>query len=54
MPRLFAKFGAGSGSGIGLALYIAKIIVEAHGGEIWAKNNDHEAGATFTFTVPIS
>ncbi len=38
-----------SGSGLGLA--ICKGIVEAHGGSIWAENNDL-GGVTITFTLP--
>jgi two-component system sensor histidine kinase BaeS len=41
----------GSG-GAGLGLSIAKGIVEAHGGRIWAENNDGQ-GATFSFTLPL-
>jgi signal transduction histidine kinase len=52
MPRLFTKFATKSHQGIGLGLFISKSIVEAHGGKIWAENNDGK-GATFTFTLPI-
>jgi signal transduction histidine kinase len=51
VPRLFTKFASKSPSGTGLGLFISKSIVEAHGGEIWGKNNENE-GATFTFTIP--
>jgi signal transduction histidine kinase len=54
MPRLFTRFATNSESGSGLGLYIAKSIVEAHGGRIWAQNNEREPGATFTFTVPVA
>lgn len=37
--------------GIGLGLSICKAVVNAHGGEIKAFNND-EGGATFVFTLP--
>ena len=53
LPRLFNKFITGSPSGTGLGLYICKNIIEAHGGNIWAENNDQNKGATFTFTLPI-
>ncbi|MGA7369985.1 MAG: HAMP domain-containing sensor histidine kinase, partial [Nitrososphaeraceae archaeon] len=52
MPRLFTKFASGSGTGLGL--YISKNIVEAHGGRIWAQNNPHGMGATFSFSLPVS
>ena len=53
LPKLFNKFITGSPSGTGLGLYICKNIIEAHGGNIWAKNNNENKGATFTFTLPI-
>ncbi len=53
MPRLFEKFASKSYQGTGLGLYICKSIVEAHGGRIWAENNNihSERGATITFTL---
>ncbi|MGA9318700.1 MAG: ATP-binding protein [Nitrososphaeraceae archaeon] len=52
-PRLFTKFATSSFVGTGLGLYISKSIVEAHGGRIWAKNNYHGKGATFSFSLPL-
>jgi signal transduction histidine kinase len=38
-------------------LFISKSIIEAHGGKIWAENNNYIAdgkkGSTFYFTLPI-
>jgi signal transduction histidine kinase len=53
MPKLFTKFATKSDKGTGLGLYISKSIVEAHGGRIWAENNNDGKGATFIFTLPI-
>lgn len=38
-------------SGAGLGLHICKLIVEAHGGHIWAKSKVGE-GSTFSFSLP--
>lgn len=51
LPKLFSKFVTKSDHGTGLGLYISKSIVEAHGGRIWASNNNK--GATFSFSLPI-
>ena len=54
-PRLFDKFASKSYQGTGLGLFISKGIVEAHGGKIWAQNNNTtngRNGATLFFTLP--
>lgn len=55
--RLFTKFASKSAvelKGTGLGLYLCKKLVEAHGGRIWARNNENGVGATFSFTLPIA
>jgi signal transduction histidine kinase len=52
-PQLFSKFASKSFQGTGLGLFISKSIIEAHGGRIWAKNNDIGKEATFSFSLPI-
>jgi len=56
IPRLFDRYWQAPkkrSEGSGLGLYIAKGIVEAHGGRIWAERAD-EGGAAFRFTLPLA
>jgi two-component system sensor histidine kinase KdpD len=38
--------------GLGVGLFVAKAIIQAHGGDIWAENTN--GGARFSFTIPAS
>jgi two-component system sensor histidine kinase KdpD len=57
LPRLFDPFYRSKAEGprpggSGLGLGVAKGLVEAHGGRIWAENR-REGGALFVFTLPV-
>jgi signal transduction histidine kinase len=52
LPKLFEKFTTDSDFGTGLGLFITKKLVEAHGGRIWAFNNNDGIGSTFVFSLP--
>ena len=57
IPRLFSRFkrtvgaSASATPGTGLGLYIAKGLIEAHGGRIWVDSTPGEL-TTFHFAVP--
>jgi len=52
LPHVFERFYKSSNSGgMGLGLSIAKYLVEAHGGKIWAESEDG-MGAKISFTLP--
>lgn len=53
IDRVFEPYYTTKIEGLGVGLSISKSIIAAHGGRIWAVNN-HEGGATFYFTLPIS
>ena len=53
LTSLFDRYWRKSGKGLGLGLFIAKAIVDAHGGRIWAESKVG-TGSTFTFAIPIA
>jgi two-component system sensor histidine kinase KdpD len=50
--KFFRGEAARSRHGVGLGLAVARAVVEAHGGRIWAENRP-AGGAAFRFTLPI-
>jgi len=53
LALLFTRFVKKSSRSTGLGLYVSKKIIEAHGGRIWAKNNQDGKGVTFGFSLPV-
>jgi PAS domain S-box-containing protein len=56
VPRVFARFyrapeATCKTKGAGLGLFLAKAVVEAHGGKIWV-DSPQDRGATICFTIP--
>jgi signal transduction histidine kinase len=58
VDMLFQKYSRGHDSvthatGLGLGMYVAKVIVEQHNGKIWAESPGVGLGSTFCFSLPI-
>ncbi len=59
LQRLFNRFfrtsnaRAHSVKGFGLGLYVARGLVEAHGGRIWARSEGTGKGSSFVFSLPL-
>jgi signal transduction histidine kinase len=59
IPKLFTKFHRGTSpliydyEGVGIGLYLTKLIVEEHGGQV-AVDSEADRGSTFTVTLPLA
>ena len=51
--RIFDAFMTTKEKGMGIGLAVSRTIVEAHGGQLWAENNE-TGGATFNVALPLS
>jgi two-component system, LuxR family, sensor kinase FixL len=51
--RLFDPFVTTKKSGLGIGLSVCRLIIEAHGGRLWAEDNP-AGGTIFRFTIPCS
>ncbi|HEX5430093.1 MAG TPA: ATP-binding protein [Patescibacteria group bacterium] len=55
--NIFTKYDRGGkkmdSQGLGLGLYVAKVIIEQHKGKIWATSDGENKGATFTISLPL-
>lgn len=57
-PSLFEKYtrgkdAASAASGLGLGLYVAKVVIEQNNGKIWVESPGEGKGSTFAFSLPI-
>ena len=58
MEAVFAKYSRGNDSvthaqGLGLGMYVAKVIMDQHHGKIWAESPGVGKGSTFFFSLPL-
>ena len=52
LARIFEPFFTTKERGLGIGLSLCRSIVEAHGGQLWAVNNESAPGSTFSFSIP--
>jgi signal transduction histidine kinase len=58
LKSIFEKYMRGHDSvthatGLGLGMYVAKVIIEQHNGKIWAESEGAGKGSTFCFSLPL-
>lgn len=57
--RIFERFYRSSAvksrtPGLGIGLYVCRMIVQRHGGRIWVEDNPNGVGSCFAFTLPLA
>ena len=58
LKKIFEKFGRGSRSihevgGLGLGLYVAKVVVDQHKGRLWVESEGEGKGSMFAVSLPM-
>ncbi len=58
LKNIFGKYDRGNSAprnstGLGLGLYVAKVIIEQHKGKIWVESKGEGKGSSFLFSLPI-
>ncbi|MEJ0021841.1 MAG: ATP-binding protein [Candidatus Doudnabacteria bacterium] len=58
LGEIFKKYERGASparnsSGLGLGLYVAKVIIDQHKGKIWVESKGEGKGSSFIFSLPI-
>src|SRR3989344_5059084 len=59
MSHVFEKYDRGNrapknSTGLGLGLYVAKVIIAQHKGKIWVESKGEGKGSSFIFTIPLN
>lgn len=51
--KSYTESGSLKQSGLGLGLYISKVVIDESGGRIWVKSEEGQ-GSTFSFSLPVA
>jgi PAS domain S-box-containing protein len=53
LSRIFESFYTTKPDGMGMGLFLARLIVQSHAGRLWAENNKNGKGTTLRFILPM-